>query len=135
VTRVFHAHSTPNPDESGWQTLSDHLNAVGQLAAQSAKHFGTSKLAETAGKLRDIGKYTDSYQKRVRGGPRVGQATWGMKIAYDQYGPLGRVMAYASAEPKYGTQFMQLIAMNLHSDRHGLQLGESALLDAARFIY
>ncbi|CAN7154561.1 hypothetical protein LJR034_000094 [Caballeronia sp. LjRoot34] len=135
MTRVFHAHSTPNPDESGWQTLSDHFNAVGQLAAESAKHFGTSKLAETAGKLRYIDKYTDSYPRRIRGGPRVGHATWGAKIACDQYGPHEKVTAYTAAEPKYGTQFMQLIAMNLHSDRHGLQLGESALLDAARLIY
>lgn len=135
MTRVFHAHSTPNPDESGRQTLSDHLNAAGQLAAQSAKHFGASKLAETAGKFCDIAKYTDSYPKRIRGGPRVGHATWGAKIACDQYGPLGRVTAYAAAEPKYGTQFMQLIAMNLHSDRYGLQLGESVLLDAAKPIY
>src|ERR1700712_4624665 len=25
VTRIFHAHSTSNPDETDWQTLPDHL--------------------------------------------------------------------------------------------------------------
>jgi len=97
VTRVFHAHSTPNPDESDWQTLPDHLNAVGQLAGQSAKHFGASKLAEAAGKLHDLGKYTDAYQQRIRGGSRVDHATWGAKIACELYGPLGRVIAYGIA--------------------------------------
>lgn len=97
MTRIFHAHSTPNPDERDWQTLSDHLNVVGRLAGQSAKHFGSSMLAETAGKLRDPGKYTDAYQQPIRGGSRVDPATWGAKIACDQYGSLGRIMAYGIA--------------------------------------
>jgi CRISPR-associated endonuclease/helicase Cas3 len=97
VTRVFHAHSTPNPDESDWQTLPDHLNAVGEIAGQSARHFGAATLAQTAGKLHDLGKYTDAYQHRIRGGPRTDHATWGAKIACKQYGALGRLMAYGIA--------------------------------------
>jgi CRISPR-associated endonuclease/helicase Cas3 len=97
MTRVFHAHSTSNPDETDWQTLPDHLNAVGKLAGQSAKNFGATVLAETAGKLHDLGKYTDAYQQRIRGGPRVDHATWGAKIASEKYGALGRMMAYGIA--------------------------------------
>lgn len=92
MTRVFHAHSTPNPDESGWQTLPDHLNAVVELAGQSARHFGAARLAETAGKLHDLGKYADAYQQRIRS-PRVDHATLGAKIACKQYKALGRLMA------------------------------------------
>jgi CRISPR-associated endonuclease/helicase Cas3 len=38
------------------------------------------------------------------------------------------------AEDKYGTQFMRLIAMDLYSDRYGLQLGGSMLLDPLSLI-
>ncbi|WP_375507604.1 CRISPR-associated endonuclease Cas3'' [uncultured Caballeronia sp.] len=97
VTRIFHAHSTSNADETDWQTLPDHLNAVGKLAGQAAKHFGATVLAETAGKLHDLGKYTDAYQQRIRGGQRVDHATWGAKVASEKYGALGRMMAYGIA--------------------------------------
>ncbi|WP_438395047.1 CRISPR-associated endonuclease Cas3'' [Caballeronia sp. DA-9] len=97
MTQVFHAHSTSSPDESDWQTLPDHLNAVGKLAGQSARHFGAAVLAETAGKLHDLGKYTDAYQQRIRGGPCVDHATWGAKVACERYGALGRMLAYGIA--------------------------------------
>ena len=76
MQRVFYAHSVKDQDESRWQTLASHLTQVGQLAAEFAKPFGASALAETAGKLHDLGKYTDEFQARLRGGSRIDHATW-----------------------------------------------------------
>jgi CRISPR-associated endonuclease/helicase Cas3 len=98
MSRVFHAHSTRSPDESDWQTLSSHLNSVGKLAGQFGRPFGAEALATTAGKLHDLGKYTDAFQKRIRGdSQRVDHATWGARIACERYGALGRLMAYGIA--------------------------------------
>jgi len=94
VAKIFYAHSTKNLDESDWQTLPEHLHAVGELAGHFAKPFDSTLLAQTAGKLHDLGKYTDPFQKRLRGGAKVDHATWGARIACERYGTLGRLMAY-----------------------------------------
>jgi CRISPR-associated endonuclease/helicase Cas3 len=93
----FYAHSVKGRDESCWQTLPDHLNQVGALAAEFAKPFGASALAETAGKLHDLGKYSSEFQAQLRGGPKVDNATWGAVVACERYGQLGRLMAYGIA--------------------------------------
>lgn len=94
----FYAHSVKGQDESCWQTLPDHLNQVGALAAEFAKPFGASALAETAGKLHDLGKYSSEFQARLRGGSKVDHATWGAVVACERYGAIyGHVMAYGIA--------------------------------------
>jgi CRISPR-associated endonuclease/helicase Cas3 len=97
VAKIFYAHSTENPDESNWQTLPDHLNGVGELAGRFAAPFNATPLAQTAGKLHDLGKYTDEFQQRLRGGRKVDHATWGARIACERYGSIGRLMAYGIA--------------------------------------
>ncbi|MEX1032780.1 MAG: CRISPR-associated endonuclease Cas3'' [Cellvibrionaceae bacterium] len=94
----FYAHSTERADKSDWQTLKDHLIAVGELAASKASVFGGEEMARVAGLLHDLGKYTDEFQRRIRGeGVRVDHATWGAKIASEKYGPVGQLMAYGIA--------------------------------------
>lgn len=94
----FYAHSTLRADKSDWQLLSDHLISVGKIAAENASHFHASELAEVAGLLHDLGKYTAEFQQRLCGdSPRVDHATWGAKIAVEKYGNLGKLLAYGIA--------------------------------------
>lgn len=96
VKNTFYAHSTDN-HESDWQLLSDHLNGVGELAGAFAKPGGFHALASVAGKLHDIGKCTDKFQQRLRGGPPTDHATAGAQIAAERYGEFGRLIAYGIA--------------------------------------
>jgi CRISPR-associated endonuclease/helicase Cas3 len=60
----FYAHSGLNADKSDWQTLPDHLNAVAKLASYNARYFGGEGLANLAGLLHDLGKYSAQFQAR-----------------------------------------------------------------------
>jgi len=97
MNRVYYAHSGDKPDKSDWQLLSDHLKKVGHIAAENARYFDAAILAENAGLLHDIGKYTVEFQKRLEGGNRVDHATAGAKIAIKKWGHFGKVMAYIIA--------------------------------------
>lgn len=98
TVRSFYAHSTPRPDKSDWQPLAEHLQAVGTLAGQKASAFSAGDLAELAGLLHDLGKYTDEFQRRVSGDAiRVDHATRGAMLAVERYGTLGLLLAYAIA--------------------------------------
>ncbi|MGO9675060.1 MAG: CRISPR-associated endonuclease Cas3'', partial [Methylocella sp.] len=74
---LFFAHSLENKDESFWQLLSDHLIAVSELAGSRGEKFGTEVAAARSGLLHDLGKYTQGFQIRLRGGERVDHSTAG----------------------------------------------------------
>ena len=63
---MYYAHSL-DKDESEWQKLQDHLVAAGDLASGFAAEFGASPMAQTAGLLHDLGKYSAKFQARLRG--------------------------------------------------------------------
>ena len=63
----WYAHSAENFPEDQWQTLKSHLKNVGLLASHKAKHFNGQDLAQVAGLLHDLGKYTQEFQRRLRG--------------------------------------------------------------------
>lgn len=63
----WYAHSAENFPEDQWQTLKSHLENVGLLASHKAKHFNGQDLAQVAGLLHDLGKYTQEFQRRLRG--------------------------------------------------------------------
>lgn len=93
----FFAHSAQGP-KSSWQGLSEHLVAVGELAAGFAKAFGGQQLAACAGLLHDLGKYTQEFQAKLNGSPnKVDHSTWGARIALERYRALGHLLAYAIA--------------------------------------
>lgn len=93
----YYAHSTDSSPDS-WQLLPDHLRNVGELAAAAASAFGGAALAEIAGRLHDLGKYTAEFQARLRGGAtRVDHSTWGARIAVERFGVWGRLLAYGIA--------------------------------------
>ena len=95
ILRAFFAHSGLLSNQSDWQSLAEHLESVGQLAAERAAPFGGQQLAQIAGLLHDIGKYTDEFQHRIKGDLiRVDHSTRGAMLAVERYGPVvGRLLA------------------------------------------
>lgn len=94
----FYAHSSDSTDRADWQLLSEHLSSVGRLAEQNAAFFDGKSLAQVAGLLHDLGKYTDEFQRRLSGDyGKVDHSTWGARIACERYGPLGKLLAYGIA--------------------------------------
>ena len=54
--------------------------------------------AEVQGWLHDLGKYTEAFQKRLKGAAqRVDHSTWGARIAVQQYPRYGHLLAYGIA--------------------------------------
>jgi CRISPR-associated endonuclease/helicase Cas3 len=95
---MYYAHSGLNLDKSDWQTLPDHLNAVAKLASHNARFFGGESLANLAGLLHDLGKYSVQFQARLEGSSiRADHATAGAQIAVKKYGKLGQLVAFAIA--------------------------------------
>lgn len=79
-TPRFYAHSLPDKDESQWQLLHEHLNTTGALAYELGQSAGIAHLAQVAGLLHDIGKYSLAFQARLRGATRpVDHATAGAR--------------------------------------------------------
>jgi len=97
--KPFFAHSGSDKNKTDWQLLHEHLQSVGQLAAERAAPFGGQQLAQIAGLLHDIGKYTDEFQRRINGDLiRVDHSTRGAMLAVERYGPVvGRLLAYGIA--------------------------------------
>jgi len=102
---MLYAHSLPDRPVAEWEMLADHLQAVGNRANEFAQVFGCGALASVAGRLHDIGKCSQAYQKYI-GTARVGEertrgpdhSTAGAKEAIKAYpGSLGRMLAYAVA--------------------------------------
>lgn len=56
-----------SPEDGREQPLIDHLTAVAEFAASFAEPFGASEAAYRCGLLHDIGKYSELFQRRVRG--------------------------------------------------------------------
>ncbi len=76
----YYAHSKEDADKSEWQRLIDHLNNTAKLAADLGRDAGLSELAQVAGQLHDIGKYSQEFQRRLEGSnQRVDHATAGAR--------------------------------------------------------
>jgi CRISPR-associated endonuclease/helicase Cas3 len=81
---TFYAHTatrpdgSPDPNESNWQPLAQHLRNVARLAKEFAAPLGLGDEAELAGMLHDLGKYAVRFQDRLRN-PRIhGINHWSM---------------------------------------------------------
>ncbi len=75
---LFYAHSREDFGEDKWQTLSEHLEQVANLARIFASDFGAGDWGYAAGYRHDFGKATLEYLSRLRGNPqRVDHSTAG----------------------------------------------------------
>lgn len=70
---------------------------VSCIAAKNARYFDAAILAEIAGLLHDVGKYTEAFAKRLEGGKRVDHATAGARIAIKKWGHFGKLLAFIIA--------------------------------------
>ena len=96
----FYAHSLEAADKDKWHTLADHLKDTGKLASKFAAFFGEGAevLAQQAGLLHDLGKYSHEFQKRLQGDlSRVDHSTRGAQEAMKLYKELGYFLSYAIA--------------------------------------
>ena len=73
------------------------MKRVSCIAAENARYFDSAILAETAGLLHDVGKYTEAFAKRLEGGKRVDHATAGAQITIKKWGHFGKLLAYIIA--------------------------------------
>lgn len=94
------AHSlSGTPDQTQWEPLKDHLQAVAARARALAQASGFDEnWAEAAGLLHDIGKVSDAYQRYIRGlGSSPDHSTAGAVAAEEHYGRLGWLLAFVIA--------------------------------------
>lgn len=69
------------------QSLIDHLKETAELAGQYAETFGAYQWGYCAGLLHDVGKYSQEFQRRIRGSEeQVDHATAGAQLCYERKG-------------------------------------------------
>ena len=64
-------------DKTRTQTVREHLEQTAQLAGEFARPFGAEEAARQTAMAHDIGKFTQGFQARLRGGPKVDHSTAG----------------------------------------------------------
>lgn len=75
----FLAHISEDKERE--QSVKEHLEGVAKLAEAFAGEFGYGDWAYCAGMLHDIGKYSEKFQRRLRGsGEKVDHATAGAQL-------------------------------------------------------
>jgi CRISPR-associated endonuclease/helicase Cas3 len=102
----FYAHTTAEGpdgirlrDETRWQLLKDHLQAVSLLAGRFARPLGLEAEAQLAGLLHDLGKYREEFQTYLRGeresSVETQHAIYGAAWALIPHQQLGAALAVA----------------------------------------
>ncbi|MDI1495088.1 MAG: CRISPR-associated helicase Cas3 family protein [Cenarchaeum symbiont of Oopsacas minuta] len=95
---MYYAHTGIPNDKQTWQKLSEHLNNVANDASIYAEKFGYGKIAYVIGILHDIGKYSDSFQRKLDGvSQRVDHSTAGAQLANEKYPPLNFIISHCIA--------------------------------------
>lgn len=64
-------------DDGRKQTVQEHLEGTARLCSEFAAAFDAAEQGYLAGISHDIGKYTEAFQRRLHGGPKVAHATAG----------------------------------------------------------
>jgi CRISPR-associated endonuclease/helicase Cas3 len=97
MNKTYYGHSLEQKPVSEWQPLEKHLIQVAQQAESFAQLFGAGNWAYNAGLWHDLGKYSEEFQQRLRGGKRVDHATAGAKHAMEILPQAGKFLAYIIA--------------------------------------
>lgn len=71
---TYYAHKA---EDGRKQSVEEHLQGTAKLCAAFAGKFGAEEQGRFIGLLHDIGKYSDEFQQRLCGGPKVDHATAG----------------------------------------------------------
>lgn len=98
----YYARKEEVEGKQKYQLLVEHLNNVSELCKEFVGQISSSEVGEFLGLMHDVGKYSQDFQRRIRGeNIRVDHATAGAKIAENLYqesrgrNPLYRLIAYA----------------------------------------
>jgi CRISPR-associated endonuclease Cas3-HD len=95
---TYYGHSSESADKTTWQPLRDHLTAVAGRSRDFAAAFGAGQTAWIAGLCHDLGKYSSEFQRRLEDSRvRVDHSSAGAALAFNKYGSIGRLIAYAVA--------------------------------------
>lgn len=82
---MYLAHRSEDGRE---QSISEHARNVAELCAKFAAPFGAEELGKEIGLAHDIGKYSEAFQRRIRGDDiRVDHSTAGAQEAGRRIGP------------------------------------------------
>ncbi len=93
MQKEFLAHISEDGERK--QLLTEHLEGTAQRAKSFADEFGYGDWGYAAGKLHDVGKYSDKFQRRIRkSNERVDHATAGGQLCRQQGGNYS-ALAYA----------------------------------------
>ena len=108
--QIFYAHTSPTGLKKDWERLEEHLCCVSARAAEYAAAFDAEAWGRIAGLWHDLGKYSGAFQhylersSRSAGDPhvaeivgRVDHSTAGAQHADQQFGAMGRLLAYCIA--------------------------------------
>ncbi|MDO4565563.1 MAG: CRISPR-associated helicase Cas3' [Clostridia bacterium] len=73
-----------DPETGREQTVKEHLLATAELAGSFASEFGAEKVGYRCGLLHDIGKYSEAFQRRIKGAnDKVDHSTAGAQEAFN----------------------------------------------------
>lgn len=78
---MYYAHISP--DGARRQTVLEHLTGTAELAEGFAAPFGAAQAGRLCGMAHDLGKYSESFQLRLKGGPPVDHSTAGAAVLRD----------------------------------------------------
>ena len=78
------------------QLLSNHLDKVADLASKYANEFDSSEIAYQMGLIHDVGKYSQAFQRRIRGSSeRVDHSTAGLQLSEKIFNlPVSKILGY-----------------------------------------
>jgi CRISPR-associated endonuclease/helicase Cas3 len=88
----YYAHSVFGRPEEEWEPLARHLTEVAVGAGRRGRRFGAETLAELAGLVHDLGKYSADFQARLRNPTKradhsTAGAVWASRL-HPIWGPL-----------------------------------------------
>lgn len=103
----YEARTGGQTDQGEFESCAEHLMMTGCLCGAFTESFGLLKTGVKTGLAHDIGKYSDEFQKRIRGCKiRVDHSTVGAKLLADTHAvlPAFAVMGHHSGLPDIGTR-------------------------------
>lgn len=100
----LYAHSLPEREPERWEPLHEHLAAVAGESARFGEIFGYGPIGELIGRLHDIGKASEAFQRYIadshkrESGRGPDHSSAGAREAVTLLGPkMGRLLAFAIA--------------------------------------